>query len=106
MTHLGTYEAGSDWDWVLTLQDQDGSTLNLTSATVVASVERNGALYSHDVSVTKEGDADDQPVTFSVTKAISRTYPAGLFRLIIESTESGVSRVWRHTFRVNRWAGA
>ena len=52
MTHLGTFEAGSDFALIATLQDEDGVAIDLTGGTVTGFVERNGATYLNDQSIS------------------------------------------------------
>lgn len=104
MTHLGTYEAGSDWTWTLTLNDQDDANVDLKSggsATITAFISRNNAIYLNDVSVTIGGDADGNPVTFTVTDTNSAKLPSGKFDLRLKAVLSDATvRRWRHTFDV------
>jgi hypothetical protein len=104
MEHLGTYEAGSDWTFTLTLNDRDGAAVNLKSggdATLTAFVERNGAIYLNDVSVTIGGDTDGNPVTLPVTDTNSAKLPKGKFDLRIKAvlSDNTVLR-WRQTFAI------
>lgn len=110
MTHLGTYEAGSDWTWLLTLNDQSSAEVDLKSggnATITLFAERNGALYLNEVSVTIGGDANGNPVTATVTDTLSRLLPKGKFDLRIKAVLNDNSvRRWKHTFDISRGADA
>lgn len=110
MAHLGSYEGGSDWTWTLTLNDQDDAAVDLKSggnATITAFIERGGALYKNDLSVTIGADADGNPVTLTIADTDSDDLPAGKFSLLIKAVLSdNTVRRWRHSFDVVRGADA
>ena len=88
MTHLGTYEAGSSWAWTLTLNDQDGSPVDLKSggdATVLGFVERKGAIYLNDQTISLSADPDGNPVSWAMSKANSAKLPAGEFVALFQA---------------------
>lgn len=109
MSHLGTYEANSDWTWTLTLQDEDGADLDLKNGgswTVTFDISKEGAVYLAGLSGSLDADADGNPPVLTMTSANSLKLPAGTYDLEILATLSGTNRRLRHTFDVARAADA
>lgn len=105
MSHLGQYEANSDWTWTITLNDEDGSAVDLKDGgnwTVTFDVVKDGAIYLADIAATLNADADGNPPSFPMTAANSTKLPAGTYDLEILATRGGTNRRWRHQFDVVR----
>lgn len=106
MTHLGTFEAGSDFTLISTLNDQDGTVVDLKSggdATVTGFVERNGAIYLNDRPITLNADADGNPVSWLFEDTDSNKLPAGNFKVLFKAVLSSAAvRRWRDSFTIVR----
>ncbi len=101
MPHLGTFEAGTDFDLVLAVVDQDGSAIDLSSGSGAGYISRGQATYlTNDAlsSLTSGGSA-----TWVITKAESGNFPAGIFNVVAEFlTSASKTRIVRATFEIVR----
>ena len=103
---IGTYESDSDFDIVVTLNDQDGIVVDLKSggdATVTASLKRGGATYLRNASVTLNADPDGNPPTLTIANAAAIKLPAGIFSIHFLAVLNDLSkRRWRDTIEIVR----
>lgn len=108
MTHLGTFEAGTTFSPIITLQDEDGSAVDLSTggeAIVRLDMFRRGAVYVNDLSVAVTTAASGV-VTPTFTEAISTLFPAGTFDVVLRAVMGGGAiRMWRATITIVRGAG-
>ncbi len=108
MTHIGTFEAGTTFSPAITLQDQDGSTVDLSTgglAVVTLDMFRRGAVYVNDLGVNVTTAASGV-VTPTFEAAATLLFPAGTFDVVISATMGGGAvRPWRGTMTIVRGAG-
>ncbi len=99
MAHLGTRQAGSDFDLVHTIVDDAGAVVDLSTggtATVTGFLERNGAIYLNGDSVTVTTAASGI-VTWTITDTVGLALPAGDYEVHFKSVSASDSTVTRNT---------
>ncbi len=104
---LGTFEAGSTFNLQPTLTDEDGTAINLSSATVLGFAEQNGAVYLNDAAVVSGNDlttATNGGAKWSLTATVSAKLPVGRIEIIFQSTVGATVRLHRAFIRVVRGA--
>ncbi len=102
MTHLGTFEAGSDFSLIATLQDEDGVAIDLTGGTVTGYVTNRGAIYLNALPVSLTTPASGI-VTWPFADTDSNKLPAGELDVIWNSVLAGTAvRIHRDTFTIVR----